>query len=95
MHIKQTKLRCGVKNCRNKDAYMLSKSKEMGASVIICGDCIKEAYEQLFRGDKKEEKSVTEAPKSETKTAKSVTEMPKSEIKTAKGGTRVRRVSDD
>lgn len=54
MKVKKIRLKCGVKNCRNTVSYMLSKSKEMGSSVVICPDCLKEAYDMVFAAEKAE-----------------------------------------
>ena len=59
MYIKKVDLSCGVKNCRNKESYMISKSKEAGATVIICGECIKEAYEKIFAKAEEKPKKTT------------------------------------
>jgi len=39
---------CDVKGCANKNCYSISQSAEAGYSVIICPDCLKTAYEQIF-----------------------------------------------
>lgn len=43
MYIKRIKRKCGVRGCKNTDVFALSKSREMGNSVIICKDCLKDA----------------------------------------------------
>ena len=53
MNIKKVRISCGVKNCRCNESYMISRSREAGATVIICGSCLKEAYEQIYGGEKK------------------------------------------
>lgn len=47
MHLKKVKRLCGVKGCRNTDCYCLSKSAEIGTSVIICKDCITKTYDLI------------------------------------------------
>ena len=43
MYIKRIKRKCGVRGCKNTDVFALSKSREMGNSVIICKACLKDA----------------------------------------------------
>lgn len=44
MYIKKIKRKCGVRGCKNIDnVYIISKSREMSYSLILCKDCMKEA----------------------------------------------------
>lgn len=51
MNLKKVRTKCNVKGCRNSaakvDTYNVSLSKEFGASVIMCKECITAAYEAL------------------------------------------------
>lgn len=47
MYVKKIKRICGVRGCKNKESYALSRSREMGNSVIICKDCLKEALSAI------------------------------------------------
>lgn len=43
MYVKKIKRKCGVKGCRNTETYAISKSREMGNSIIACKDCLMDA----------------------------------------------------
>ena len=43
MYIKKIKRRCDVKGCKNTDTFCISRSSEIGNSVIICKNCLTEA----------------------------------------------------
>lgn len=43
MNVKKIKRICGVRGCKNTDVFALSKTREVGNSVIICKDCLKDA----------------------------------------------------
>lgn len=47
MYVKKIKRICGVRGCKNTEVYALSKSKDMGNSVIICKDCLKDALASI------------------------------------------------
>jgi hypothetical protein len=44
MFIKKIKRICSVKGCKNThNVFIISKRREVGGSVVICTDCLKEA----------------------------------------------------
>ena len=47
MFVKKIKRICGVRGCKNTDVFAISKSRDMGNSVIACRDCLKEALESI------------------------------------------------
>lgn len=47
MYVKKIKRICGVRGCKNTDVFAISKSRDMGNSVIACRDCLKEALESI------------------------------------------------
>ena len=47
MYVKKIKRICGVRGCKNTDVFALSKSKDMGNSVIACKDCLKDALSSI------------------------------------------------
>ena len=48
MKVKKLKRICSVRGCRNvANVYALSKAREMGNSVIMCSDCMKEALQSI------------------------------------------------
>lgn len=47
MYIKKIKRRCDVKGCKNTDTFCISRSSEIGNSVIICKNCLTEALDAV------------------------------------------------
>lgn len=48
MYVKKKRKKCSVRGCKNvADVYLISKSKEMGGSIFICTECLKEATESI------------------------------------------------
>jgi hypothetical protein len=44
MYVKKFRRKCSVKGCKNVDnVYIISQRRDMGNSVAICTDCLKEA----------------------------------------------------
>jgi hypothetical protein len=43
MYVKKLKRKCGVRGCKCTDTYSISKSREMGNSIIACKECLVEA----------------------------------------------------
>lgn len=54
MNVKKVRRRCGIRGCRNTESYALVKGREHGGSVIICADCIKDAYHTIIELEQKE-----------------------------------------
>lgn len=49
MYVRKINRICGVKKCANKQCYHISRSHEVGNSVIICEDCLREALAEIER----------------------------------------------
>lgn len=43
MNFKQVKRKCGVRGCKNTVSFHISRTREIGNSVIICKECLQEA----------------------------------------------------
>lgn len=43
MRIKKLHRLCSVRGCSNKVTYAISRSREIGSSVILCADCMRDA----------------------------------------------------
>ena len=43
MNVKKIKRKCGVRGCKNTASFVISKTREMGGSVIMCRDCMIDA----------------------------------------------------
>lgn len=69
MYVKKLKRKCGVRGCKNTDTYAISKSREMGNSIIACKECLIEALATIEEQNKPIEEakpvsaSLTEASK--------------------------------
>ena len=73
MYIKKIKRKCGVRGCKCTESYAISKTREMGNSIIACKECLMEALNTI----EEQNKPITfeEAPAVEeevTETEKSV-----------------------
>ena len=47
MRVKKVRRMCMVKGCRNIACYTLTAGREFGNSVIMCGDCLRKANEEV------------------------------------------------
>ena len=47
MNIRKVKRICGVRGCKNTDSFMISRTREVGNSVIICPECLKEGLKAV------------------------------------------------
>lgn len=45
MYVKRVKRKCSVRGCRNTDCFAISRTREMGNSVIICTECLEDALQ--------------------------------------------------
>jgi hypothetical protein len=52
MYIKKLKRKCGVRGCKNTETYAISKSREMGNSIIACKDCLVDALTTIEEQNK-------------------------------------------
>lgn len=43
MYIRRVKRKCGVRGCKSTDCFAISRAREIGNTVIICRDCLKDA----------------------------------------------------
>lgn len=47
MYIRKVKRKCNVRACKNTDCFAISRSREVGNTIIICKDCLKAALERI------------------------------------------------
>lgn len=40
MFVRQVKRKCGVRGCKNTDCFAISRTREVGNTVIICKSCL-------------------------------------------------------
>lgn len=43
MYVKQVKRKCNVRGCKNTDSFAISRTREIGNTVIICKSCLGKA----------------------------------------------------
>ncbi len=47
MYVKKIKRKCGVRGCKCTETYAISRSREMGNSIIVCESCLVEALAEI------------------------------------------------
>ena len=47
MYVRQIKRKCGVRGCKNTASFVISKTREMGGSIIMCRECMAEALKSI------------------------------------------------
>ena len=52
MNAKYVKRKCSVRGCKNTSSYMISLTREMGNSVIICRECAKAAGAAISKAER-------------------------------------------
>ena len=62
MYIKKIKRRCDVKGCKNTDTFCISRSSEIGNSVIICKNCLTEALNAVENYTEPPKKAMSNPP---------------------------------
>lgn len=81
MYVKKIKRKCGVRGCKNTVSYAISKSREMGNSIIACKECLLEALAVIEEQNKPVVETFPEAeavtPIEETKVEEAPTETEK------------------
>lgn len=61
MNFKRVKRKCFVRGCKNTDCFHISRNREIGNSVIICKECLRDALESVCNA-KPLEKQRLESP---------------------------------
>lgn len=47
MYFKKVKRKCSVRGCKNTNCFAISQTREIGNTVIICKECLKDALSSL------------------------------------------------
>ncbi len=63
MRVKKVRRKCNVRGCKSFDCYSISRSSESGNSVIICKDCLADAYKAVEAFEKLEKRGEQEVYK--------------------------------
>ena len=43
MFVRQVKRKCSVRGCKNTDCFAISRTREVGNTIIVCKSCLEEA----------------------------------------------------
>lgn len=58
MYVRQVKRKCSIRGCKNKDCFAISRTREMGNTVIICKACLTEGLEATADIDPKTKSNI-------------------------------------
>ena len=58
MFVRQVKRKCSVRGCKNTDCFAISRTREVGNTVIICKSCLDEALASLDEIDPKTKSNI-------------------------------------
>ena len=58
MYIRQVKRKCSVRGCKCTDSYAISKTREVGNTVIICKNCLGEGLKAIDEIDPKTKSNI-------------------------------------
>ena len=59
MFVRQVKRKCSVRGCKNTDCFAISRTREVGNTVIICKSCLGNALSSLDEVDPKTKSNIT------------------------------------
>ena len=58
MFVRQVKRKCNVRGCKNTDCFAISRTREVGNTVIICKSCLGKALSSLDEIDPKTKSNI-------------------------------------
>ena len=58
MFVRQVKRKCSVRGCRNTDCFAISRTREVGNTVIACKECLGEALKATCEVDPKTKSNI-------------------------------------
>ena len=58
MFVRQVKRKCGVRGCKNTDCFAISRTREVGNTVIICKSCLGKALGAIDEIDPKTKSNI-------------------------------------
>lgn len=47
MYLKRVKRKCSIRGCKNTDCFAVSRTREVGNTVIICEECLKLTLDEV------------------------------------------------
>lgn len=58
MFVKQVKRKCSVRGCKSTECFAISRTREVGNTVIICRSCLSEALGDIDKIDPKTKSNI-------------------------------------
>ncbi len=58
MFVRQVKRKCNVRGCKNTDCFAISRTREIGNTVIACKSCLGEAFGAIDEIDPKTKSNI-------------------------------------
>lgn len=58
MCIKKVKRKCYIKGCKNTECFAISRTRELGNTIIVCKDCLEEALSSISKMSPEENANV-------------------------------------
>lgn len=58
MFVRKVKRKCGVRGCKNTDCFAISRTREVGNTVIICKSCLGKALGAIDEIDPKTQSNI-------------------------------------
>ncbi len=47
MYLKRVKRKCSIRGCKNTDCFAISRTREVGNTVIACKECLEQALDGI------------------------------------------------
>lgn len=47
MYLKRVKRKCSIRGCKNTDCFAISRTREVGNTVIACKECLEQALDEI------------------------------------------------
>lgn len=58
MYARQVKRKCSVRGCKSTDCFAISRTREVGNTVIICKSCLEKAFVAIDEIDPKSKSNI-------------------------------------
>ncbi len=93
MNVKRLRRKCSVRGCGNTGSYVISRTREMGYSVIICRECLEQGLKAVKELETHAQRPTENEPEPEEKetSIQSGDSPPESNAETEKAKPRVSR----
>ena len=58
MFVRQVKRKCSVRGCKNTECFAVSRTREVGNTIIVCKSCLEEALGAIDEMDPKTKSNI-------------------------------------